>query len=207
MPDERLLGYAADAKRAGATADAQTAMWLLDYRHEGRLRGRVALKLPSHLRHHRGVVADWVLERVYASALKLQLRGESVNEFAKFCNVAVERQVVSFWRSAQGKALERETALPSGPGDGNDGARDARGEELDVDALVRRIEYTDIVDCVLAQVNAEHVQILRRAIWDDRGSKDVALEFGTTASNVDQITSRFRREVRAECERRGVSWS
>jgi hypothetical protein len=53
--------------------------------------------------------------------------------------------------------------------------------------------------------NAEHVAILRRAIWDDQPSKTVAEEFGTSAMNVDQIKTRFKRLVREECERRGVT--
>jgi hypothetical protein len=46
-------------------------LWL----HEDRMRNRVRLRLPPHLRHHDETVAEWVLERVTRSALKLPLEG------------------------------------------------------------------------------------------------------------------------------------
>jgi DNA-directed RNA polymerase specialized sigma24 family protein len=205
MSDEGLLRYAAEAKRANAPEPAQQAMWHLLFRDEGRVRARVALKLPAHLRHHRDVVATWVLERVFDSALKLQLRGESIGEFRRYCNIVVDRQYVSFWRTQQGKAIENETELP-GYADDGDAGRDLRGGDLDVDALVRRVELREVVEVVTGRLSHDHAAIVRRAIWDDQASKDVAAEFGTSAANVDQITSRFRRELRAECERRGVRW-
>ena len=64
----------------------------------------------------------------------------------------------------------------------------------------------EVLTAALARMsNADHVAIVRRAFWDDQPSKDVAEEFGTTAANVDQIKTRFRKLVREECEARGVT--
>ena len=182
-----------------------TATFILLYLHEERIRNRVRLRIPRHLQHHADTVADWVLERVTRSALKLPLRGESVGEWVNWWKEAVRRQVISFWRSAQGKALEREAALPSERRDDDDGPADTLGVELDVDRLLAQACYDEVIDVALANLGERNRAIVRAAFWDDRPSKDVADEMGTSANNVDQIKSRFRDAVRAECERRGLT--
>jgi hypothetical protein len=205
MPDEQLVRYVAGAKRAGATDHATTGTFMLLYRHEPRMRNRVRARLPRHLAHHADTVADRVLERVTKSALTLAFRGGSVGEWVRWWTVAIDRQYVSFFRTREGKALEREAPLPSErQGEDDEAPPDRLGVDLDVDALLSRTMGAEIVQSVLdAMDNPEHVAILRRAIWDDQASKLVADEFGTTDMNVDQIKTRFKRDLRAECERRG----
>jgi hypothetical protein len=205
MPDEELVRYVAAAKKAGAADDATTAVFMLLYRHEPRMRNRVRARLPKHLAHHADVVADRILEPVTKSALTLAFRGESVGEWVRWWTVAIDRQCISFFRTREGRALEREAPLPSEHEGAPDAPSDRLGVELDVDALLSRTLGAEIVAGVLeAMDNPEHVAILRRAIWDDQPSKAVAQEYGTTDMNVDQIRKRFRAEVRAECERRGM---
>jgi hypothetical protein len=76
LEPDTLLRYVAEARRAGRLDDARTAMHMLLFREEERMRSRVRLHLPRHLQHHAETVADWVMERVMRSALKLTLRGE-----------------------------------------------------------------------------------------------------------------------------------
>lgn len=204
MSDAQLVRYVADAKRAGSSDHAVTATFMLLYRHEQRIRRRVCLRIPAHLQHHADTVADWVLERITRSALKLPLRGDSVGEWVNWWKQAVTRQVISFWRSAEGKALEQETALPSEHQD-DEARADTLGVELDVERLVARASYDEAIEAALSSLGERDQAIVRAAFWDDRSSKDVAGEFGTSANNVDQIKSRFRDTLRAECERRGLS--
>lgn len=208
MGDEEVVRYVAEAKRAGRREHAVTATHMLLFKHEERMLQRVRLRLPSHLRHHAQSVSDWVLERVTRSALQLPVKGESVGEWVNWWSAAVDRQVISYWRTAQGKALEREAQLPSEHEGDDDASVDRLGHDLDLDRVVAQACYAEIVDSALQTMdNERHVAILRRAIWDDQASKVVAEEFGETDVNVDQIKTRFKKTVREECERRGVERS
>ena len=205
LGDEDLVRYVARAKAARALDHARLAMHLLLYRHERRIRRRVQLALPEFLAHHSDAVEAYVLDKVWKSALELPLKGESAGEWVNWWKRVVARQVVSFWRSSQGQALERETPWPSKRED-DEGARrpDPIGQELDVDQLVARIDYAGAIAAVLATMNAEHAAIIEAAYFEDRPSKDVATEFGVTVNNVDKIKERFREALRAELERRGM---
>jgi hypothetical protein len=206
MADEELVRYVADAKRAGAREHAVTATHMLLFKHEARMLARVRLRLPTHLQHQAQTVADWVLERVTRSALKLPVRGESVGEWVNWWGAAIDRQVISFWRTTQGQALEKQSRLPAEHQGEDDAPADDLGEDFDVDRVIAQASIAEALEAAVGRMdNAEHVAILRRAmlIWDDQPSKLVAEEFGTTAMNVDQIKSRFRTLVREECELRG----
>ena len=204
MDDGALVRHVAAARAAGRVDQGRTATHMLLFKHERAMRSRVRLRIPRHLAHHADVAGDWVLERVLRSALTLPLEGRSAGEWVKWWHTVVDRQVVSFWRSSLGRSLERQVALASERED----AVDAIGEDLDVDALLARACYSDIVSAALAKVeNPMHVAVLHAALWDDRASADVAAEHSTGADNVDQIKRRFRIAVREECERRGVTGS
>jgi DNA-directed RNA polymerase specialized sigma24 family protein len=206
MGDEELVRYVVDAKRAGRQEEAETGMFILLFKHESRMRYRVSLQVPAHLQKHADAVADWVVPRVWDSLLKLPLRGESVGEFVNYYKAAVRGRVIDFFKTTEGKTLERQEQLPS-EHQGEPGTRaDALGEDFDVDAVIAQIDLEEIVDAALGQMdNSEHIAIIRRAFWDDQASNAVAEEFGTSAMNVDQIKSRFRKLLREECERRGVT--
>jgi hypothetical protein len=119
---------------------------------------------------------------------------------------AVARQVVSFWRSKQGQALEQEAQLPSEHEGEKNAPPDRVGVDFDADRILGQTLYAEIATAVLDGMdNASHAAIGRRAVWDDQTAKVVADEFGTTPMNVDQIKPRFKRLFREECERRGVT--
>jgi DNA-directed RNA polymerase specialized sigma24 family protein len=194
--DEALLRHIAAAKRAGDRESAQTAMHLLIAKHEPRMRRRVGLRLPEHLAHHEETVAAWVLERVMQSALRLGLEGESVGEWVTWWGVAIDRQVISFWRSRQGQALEREEADDGTP----------RPEPADDADPVAQLCYAGLVQDVLDRMeNPMHVAVVRATFWEDLPAAEVAARHDTSEPNVHKITSRFRAELRRECERRGVT--
>lgn len=205
LEDGELLRYIAHAKKTGRLEDGTRAAHVLLFRHEPRMRARVALRLPKHLAHHSETVAEWVLERVMRSALKLPLEGEHPGQWVNWWGAAIDRQVISFWRSTQGQTLEAEKELPS-EHEGEEGKRpDRLGEELDIDALLRRLSYGEIVNSVLDSMdNQSHAGIVRAAYSGDLSSAEVAERFDTTPQNVDQVKSRFRKALRAECERQDV---
>ena len=206
MDELQLLREVADARADGRLDDARLAIHMLLYKHDARMRRRVALRLPDHLAHHADTVADWVLERVMRSALKLDLQGTSVGEWVNWWSTAIDRQVISFWRTRQGQALERQDPLPSEHAGEDDATPDRLGEDLDVDGFLTRRSYGEIVQAVLDGIaNPMHVTVVKLAFWEDLPSGEVAKRCQTTAVNVDQIKTRFRRDVRQECLRRGVT--
>ena len=199
QPEDRILGYAARAVRAGESDEARLATQLMLFLHEARMEDRVALRLPRHLAHHRATVAAWVLERVMSSGLKLQFAGTSVGEWVNWWRTAVDRQVIAFWRSALGQSLEAET----GPGPEHD---DGIGVPFDEERVLNRALYGDIVQTVLDRMdNPMHIAAIQSAIIDDQPSADVAAEHDTSANNVDAIKKRFREAVRSECLARGIT--
>jgi DNA-directed RNA polymerase specialized sigma24 family protein len=199
-----LVLHVRDAKLAGDTRQAELAVYILLFKHERRMQRRVATRLPDALAHHADVVADWVLKRIARSALKLAFEGTSVGEWVKWWQTAVDRQVISFLRSKEGKGLAIQVALPSELDD----QVDTLGEELDVERLVNQLCYEEIVQAALAGMDNDlHREIVQLAFWEDQTSADVAASCGTSAVNVDKIKSRFRERVREECARRGVTES
>lgn len=201
--DEALLRHIATAKAAGDRESAQTAMHLLLYRHEARMRRRVALRLPDHLAHHEDAIAAWVLERVMQSALKLGLEGESVGEWVSWYGVAIDRQVISFFRSRQGRALEREASE-----EGDTSRPELADDTFDPERMVAQLCHAGLVQDVLDRMeNPMHVAVVRASLWEDLPAAEVAARHDTSEANVHKITSRFRTELRAECERRGVTGS
>ncbi len=147
-----------------------------------------------------------MLEKLWASALKLPLKGESAGEWTNWWMTVVTRQVVSFWRSKQGQALEKEIEWPDqrAMGDDDSPGADSVGEDLDVDALAVSLDYRAAIDAALLGLNETHRAIVEAAYFEDRPSKDVGAEFGETHDNVDQIKKRFREALRAELIARGI---
>lgn len=204
--DALLLRYIKRAKGKGELEDANRAMHVLLYKHESRMRSRVVLRLPEHLMHHADTVAEWVLERVMRSALGFSFEGEHVGQWVNWWGTVIDRQVISFWRSAQGQALAQESMPPSEHEREDRKRSDFPGEDFDVGALVNRLSYHRIMNSVLESMdNQTHAAIVRTAYSDNSTSAEVAKRFKTTAQNVDQVKSRFRKEFRAECERQGIT--
>lgn len=209
LEDYELVAYIAKAKRAGNRDRAVAATHILLHKHEDRMRHRVALRLPEHLWHHAATVADWVLEKVARSALKLPLEGESIGEWVNWWTRAINRQVISFWRSRQGQALEAEVELPEEhEGDESEGRRrrpNKLGQDFDVDAHLSALVRDETIERVLNGMgNEKHVAIIEAAIFQNRPSKEVAEGLDTTDTNVDQIKSRFKKRLKQEFQDLGI---
>ena len=202
LEDHELVAYIVRAKGAGNLERAVAATHVLLHKHEDRMRQRVALRLPEHLWHHTDTVADWVLQRVARSALKLPFEGGSIGEWVNWWTSAINRQVISFWRSRQGQALEAEVALPEEhEGEEDTGGRrgpNTPGKDFDVDAHVTALVRDQAIERVLSGMkNERHVEIIEVAILEDRPSKEVAKRFDTSAANVDKVKSRVQGEPEA----------
>ena len=209
LEDYELVPYIAKAKSAGDRDRAIAATHILLYKHEDRMRQRVALRLPEHLWHHAATVAEWVLEKVARSALKLPLEGESIGEWVNWWTSAVNRQVISFWRSRQGQALEAEVEFPEEhEGEERTGGRrrpNKLGEDFDVDALLSELVRDQVIARVLnGMANETHVAIIEAAIFENLPSKEVASRFDTSDDNVDKIKSRFKERLKQEFQSQGI---
>lgn len=206
LPDDELVRYLARAKRCTSEEHARTAVFLLLYRHERRMRAKIRAQLPAFLSHHAETIEEWVLAKVWESALTLPLKGESPGEWTNWWKTVVTRQLVSFWRSKQGKALEKEIEWPDQRAAGDDGSAgaDTLGADFDVDALALSLDYRGAIGATLDTLGEKHRAIVEAAYFEDRPSKDVGVEFDETYDNVDQIKKRFRAALRAELVGRGV---
>jgi DNA-directed RNA polymerase specialized sigma24 family protein len=209
LEDYELVAYIAKAKSAGNRDRAVAATHILLHKHEGRMRQRVALRLPEHLWHHAATVADWVLEKVARSALKLPLEGESIGEWVNWWTRAVNRQVISFWRSRQGQALEAEVEFPEEhAGEEGQGGRrrpNRLGEDFDVDARLGELVRDQVITRVLdGMANETHVAIIEAAIFENLPSKEVASRFETSDDNVNKIKSRFKERLKQEFQSQGI---
>jgi len=210
LEDYELVAYIARAKVAGNLDRATAATHVLLYKHEDRMRHRISLRLPEHLWHHTDTVTDWVLHRVTRSALTLPLEGESIGEWVNWWTTAINRQVISFWRSRKGQALEAEVALPEEhEGEEDEGGRqrlNTLGEDFDVDAHLTALVRDQAIERVLSGMkNKRHVEIIEAAIFEDLPSKDVARRFDTSVANVDKIKSRFKEGLMQELARQGIA--
>lgn len=207
LEDDALLAHAVRARRAREADQERLVHWVLWDRHARAMRRRVQLRIPEHLQHHLDTVFEWVGVKVIQTALRLQFDGTSPGEWTRYWQQAVDRQVISFWRTAQGQALEAQTALPSEHTD-DESPPDRLGVPLDVDRLVAAAAHHAIIEDVLAAMdNPKHVQVVRLAFFADLASADVAARTGESVANVDQIKSRFRQALRAALVARGITGS
>lgn len=208
LEDHELVAYIALTK-ASNRERAVAATHILLHKHDRRMRQRVALRLPEHLWHHADTVADWVLEKVARSALKLPLEGESIGEWVNWWTTAITRQVISFWRSREGQALEAEVELPEEhENEERQGKRrrpNTLGEDFDVDAHLSALARDQAIERVFdGMANEKHVAIIEAAIFESLPSKEVATRFDTSNDNVDKIKSRFKERLGQELKSQGI---
>lgn len=165
LDDDALIAHL----RSASGESARTALAILVYGHWHNVARRVSLKVPAE------AVED-VTGEVLVSAIQSAFGGSSVGEFAAWLRTITARRIADFHRHRVPATVPLDDVSVVAPAE--DG-----------------VALTDLIERVLARLNAEHRRVVELVVLEGRPAAEVD---GVSAANVHQITSRFRRALREE---------
>jgi RNA polymerase sigma factor (sigma-70 family) len=183
LDDDRLIGYMRRARAAGDPS-AATALAILVYGHWPNVERRVRMKLPAQ--HVEDLTGD-----IIATAITSAFDGTSVGEFVAWLSTITRREIADFYRRGPGRM----------------DVADAEGPEPEAPSDTGQVEVRDAIERVTATLRDDHRAIVDMVVFDDRTATEAADAAGTSAANVHQIVSRFRRALRGELEAGGDTGS
>jgi len=193
MPVEQLLAHLRAARAAGDADQDAGGQAVLAFREEPRIRARVRRACPA--------APDWVHEEITGKAVDDTMagawRGDQIGSFRAWSQTIVHGKVSEFFRTQKGEAVLHQRSFEDPDGRDLLERLHTGGEDL-ADALDRslRLDGARVVLGRLGERNAGHAEIVEAALFSDRPSREVAAEHGTSAANVDQICTRYRRDLR-----------
>ena len=188
LSDEELIAYLRTAREQGENADATLALRILVFGYQGILERRARMKVPRER-------AEDVAAEALVSAVAGEFRGESIGEFRSWLNTIVDRRVADFHRR---KRLDEQ---PLDPGN-EEGVGSSVPSQPDATGAV---ETRALIDSVLIGLSDVHRYVVERNVLDGCSARETAAEILETfewmdipmsESNVHQIASRFRRDLR-----------
>lgn len=152
-----------------------------------------------------GEVVDEAIERVVGSSMKAstRFRGETLPELFAWVYRILRNTTADHFRRI-GKPAEHGLTIESldgAPGEDGDSARSITDEE---DGYAR-VEIEMVTEQVLAGLSPDHREVVQLAVHQDLASAEVADRTGKTVANVDQIKSRYRRDLRSALEATGTA--
>lgn len=176
LPDDELVGYVVRA-RSERHASWEAGLMVLIYKHEHRVRRKVAAKVPAHLV---GEITERALVEAYGSLFSKSTAGQ----FFSWLDTITARVIADHYRSPGGKMQRAETEMP----ENEDGADEISIDEITAgDSFSRALGMLD---------NEMHREVIELYLIEDRPAKAVAEHVGTTENNVHQIARRFREILR-----------
>lgn len=199
LDDARLLGHLVAARGALALEQATLALHIFVFRLEPWVVGRVSDKVPaSEIELVVGDVFDSVIGQSFSEE-RTPWKGDSEASLRAWMKTLIARRIADHYR----KPRPRLELLPEEhQGDEGLWGPDA-GQEPDHSAAVA---VMDAFDRCLAELSDVHAEVVRVAVLDGHPSKEVAerinaddhkLDRPMSDANVDKITSRFRKKLRA----------
>jgi RNA polymerase sigma factor (sigma-70 family) len=194
-PDE-LVDYIRAAFDDGRPDLAGPGLAILSYRYLDDVKRRVSLKVPK------ADVEDVAMSAI-VSALRGVFDGSSIGEFRSWLNTIVKRRIADYHR-------DRKREIDADPL-ASENADDERvfGAEPWTEEETATVDVESIVDGCKAQLKAPHALVIELYVFDGFDAEETAatvndrhpdLEPPMSAQNVHQITSRFRRVLRAQLE-------
>jgi RNA polymerase sigma factor (sigma-70 family) len=172
LDDDQLIAYLRTARRAGDPSD-RLALGILVRGHWDNIRRRVSLRVP------REAVED-VAGDVVMSAIQSAFDGSSQGEFGAWLGQIIRRRIADYHRRRESQAATLDDLPLIAPDE-------------------HEIETRDAIERVLARRNPRHRAVLERWLSGVPAAEIAELE-GLSATNVHQIISRFRADLRRELD-------
>jgi DNA-directed RNA polymerase specialized sigma24 family protein len=204
LSDEHLIQHLVRARDAGDHEQFKLSIDLLVYRRYDHIVGKVGLKVPEQ------DVEDVAMNAITSAIGSFDFRGTTMGEFVSGLNTITERRIADYHRHREREAKDE--------GLGGDRDEDSHGiEPQESQRETGGVALRMVVDQVISGRSAAHQKVIRLRI-DGHGAKETAAlvnEQGSgdggsggdpppmTPANVDQIFSRFKRDLRAAIEQSG----
>jgi RNA polymerase sigma factor (sigma-70 family) len=195
LPTEELIAYHHDARRLGRHNEARTALGILVWSFEDRVRFWVSRKVPAQ-------DVDDVVGTVFESALKSSFEGKQAGQFGAWLRAIAHRRATDYHRRAERQPDEE--PLPE-EHEGEEGIWGTGGAVPDPTEVIVERSVSDQAFAALGEVHQRVVELAGPVDlgFDGRPAKETASmindQFGTqlddpmTDANVHKILSRFRK--------------
>ena len=195
LPPEELIAYHHEARRLGRHAEARTALGVLVWGFEDRVRYWVSRKVPTR------DVPD-VVGTVFESALKSSFEGKQIGQFGAWLRSIAYRRATDYHRAAERRPDE--VPLP----EEHEREEEIWGTAGEVPDPTEAIVERSVSDQALASLDEVHRRVVELAGdvdlgFDGRPAKETAamindqlgpqLDDPMTDVNVHKILSRFRK--------------
>jgi len=198
LDSDALIAYIRDADQAGRRDEAQRALGVLCFRHYDNVKRRVSIRVPW------ADVED-VAQEVMASSIKSAFDGTAVGQFVNWLNRIVDRRVADYHRRKESRPTE--VALP----EEHEQAEDIWGEAAVVGPEEPTIDVERKIDAALPESKV-HRRVIDIYVFDDQDARTTAdrinqefpdLDPSMSVDNVQQIASRFRKNLRGMLDEEG----
>jgi RNA polymerase sigma-70 factor (ECF subfamily) len=179
--DEELIAVIRDAYAAGDANTVQAAFCHIQFRHQGRIRARVILKLP---REH----VEEMVQEVFLATFEAAIEGKQIANLRAWLNKVAANHVADYHRGRDAQHLKGSQSLD---------ADDAPDLGPVADGGQGLAELEQLVESVLARLSDPHRTAVELALFQDRPAHEAAAASGESEANVYQIVRRFRVAFRA----------
>jgi len=193
--DEELIAYLVAARSAGRAECARTALGIFLFRRLDDWVYRAQAKVESRQD------AEELAMQAISDALEAAFQGTSPGEVVNLIKVILARRIADFYDARERKPPPQ--ALPEESGEEERWQPDAAITRDDKGQVVLR----DAIDRVYADLSELHRRVVDLRVFEGHPSQDTAdivnaehpdANPAMSATNVDQIASRFRSALRRE---------
>jgi RNA polymerase sigma factor (sigma-70 family) len=203
LSDEQILAYIRENRRLGRSPEAMVALQILVYRNLPLITDVVRRKVPAQ--HVEDAAATAMLAAIMAA-----LRNPEIDNFRGWLiQIAKRRGIVDFFRKHENDPKFDPLA---GEHDGDD---DVWGEVLAVADDTDMAGTVQVIESVMAGLGDVHAAVVELHVFTGYSAKEAADMVNNrpgagsgaamTESNVNQIASRFRRELRKRLDESDTS--
>lgn len=191
LPAEEIVEYAVAARDAGDAAEFERAVQVCIFVLRPRIEAMVSLKITD------ATDADQVVGEILTDAIRsaATISGSYFGEFFNWVRTITQRRVADFY--ARPKSGVRQVSI----GPGGDEDRSAEVDLAEDDRQYEAVLIEVLIERLLESRSALHIEVIRRRRRGEpsKGIAAVLSEGGSdgemTPANVDQIFSRFRKDL------------
>lgn len=191
LPAESIIEYAIAARDAGYPQEFERAIRITVYILRPRIEALVSFKITDPTDRDQ-VVGEVTIDAIRSAAT---ISGSHVGEVYNWIKTIARRRIADFY----GRPKSRTRQVPIGPA--GDGDRPDGVEPVDDEQPQQAVLIEVVIEKLLESRSPAHVEVIRRRRRGEP-SRGIAEALGgagggdgMTAANVDQIFSRFRKEL------------